>query len=376
MLTKCSPGSEERSGSRGQEGRAAHAGAKKKRMFGKGAHNERDHKSAAEYRQTADEHVQTLKDFWKEFLVSGLFVLAALVIILACLAWFAANNKVNATGSSISAKGSRYTITAAGDGAAGSHVGYYERDERTADEKEKLEGLDLSDSMTVTSDSNLNNNTAGSIYPGARGCITLTVTPVATDLNGVTISLSRILKTTAQGTVADLADGTSQTLTADQQNLIALAKGHVLFFESCDNGYYSHRITDSSISIPKERFCAAGSTQTTEPVTVNIYWVWPEYLQNFVLLKNANYYKNLFAEQYGDYTSLQSYVNDHKTSFYYGISGGTSGGTAVASAPNLSPAMSSADIATCSALYNNADEYLGNNIAYFQLRITSREGAQ
>ena len=51
--------------------------------------------------------------------MSGLFVLAALVIILACLAWFAANNKVNATGSSISAKGSRYTITAAGDGAAG-----------------------------------------------------------------------------------------------------------------------------------------------------------------------------------------------------------------------------------------------------------------
>ena len=202
------------------------------------------------------------------------------------------------------------------------------------------------------------------------------MTPVATDLNGVTISLSRILKTTAQGTVADLADGTSQTLTADQQNLIALAKGHVLFFESCDNGYYSHRITDSSISIPKERFCAAGSTQTTEPVTVNIYWVWPEYLQNFVLLKNANYYKNLFAEQYGDYTSLQSYVNDHKTSFYYGTSDGTSDGTAAAAAPNLSPAMSSADIATCSALYNNADEYLGNNIAYFQLRITSREGAQ
>lgn len=376
MLPKCYPGAKERSGSRGQEGRAARAGAKKKRMFGKGTHNERDHKSAAEYRQTADEHVQTLKDFWKEFLVSGLFVLAALVIILACLAWFAANNKVNATGSSISAKGSRYTITAAGDGAADSHVGYYERDERTTDEKQELEGLDLSDSMTVTPDSNLNNNTAGSIYPGARGCITLTVTPVATDLNGVTINLSRILKT-AQGTVADPADGTSQTLTDEQQNLIALAKGHVLFFESCVNGYYSNRITDGSISISKERFCAAGSTQTTQPVTVNIYWVWPEYLQNFVLLKNANYYKNLFVDsQSGDYTGLQSYVNAHKTSFYYGTSDGTSGGIAAANAPNLSPAMPSTDIATCSALYNNADEYLGSNIAYFQLRITSREGAQ
>ena len=376
MLPKCSPGVGRALGEHlGQEGRAARAGAKKKRMFGKGTHNDRDHKSAAEYRQTADEHVQTLKDFWKEFLVSGLFVLAALVIILACLAWFAANNKVNATGSSISAKGSRYTITAAGDGEAGSHVGYYERDERTTDEKQELSGLDLSDSMTVTPDSNFNNNAAGSIYPGARGCITLTVTPVATDLDGVTINLSRILKT-AQGTVADSADGTSLTLTADQQNLIALAKGHVLFFEACDNGYYSHRIADSSISIPKEHFCTVGSTQTTEPVTVNIYWVWPEYLQNFVLLKNANYYKNLFDSQSSDYDSLQSYVNTHKTSFYYGTSDGTSSGTAAADAPNLSPSMLSASIAACSALYNNADEYLGNNIVYFQLRITSREGAQ
>lgn len=36
--------------------------------------------------------MRTLKDFWKDFLVSGLFVLAAIVAIFACLAWFAANN--------------------------------------------------------------------------------------------------------------------------------------------------------------------------------------------------------------------------------------------------------------------------------------------
>ena len=42
--------------------------------------------NAAEgYRAVADEHAQTLKDFWKRFMVSGLFVVAALVIIFACL---------------------------------------------------------------------------------------------------------------------------------------------------------------------------------------------------------------------------------------------------------------------------------------------------
>lgn len=47
-------------------------------MSGMDRHSElQQHKTAAEYRQAADEHVRTLKDFWKDFLVSGLFVLAA-----------------------------------------------------------------------------------------------------------------------------------------------------------------------------------------------------------------------------------------------------------------------------------------------------------
>ena len=86
-------------------------------MSGMDRHSElQQHKTAAEYRQAADEHVRTLKDFWKDFLVSGLFVLAAIVAIFACLAWFAANNRVSATGSTIGAKADRYTLTAAGRG--------------------------------------------------------------------------------------------------------------------------------------------------------------------------------------------------------------------------------------------------------------------
>lgn len=54
-------------------------------MSGMDRHNElQQHKTAVEYRQAADEHVRTLKDFWKDFLVSGLFVLAAIVAIFAC----------------------------------------------------------------------------------------------------------------------------------------------------------------------------------------------------------------------------------------------------------------------------------------------------
>ena len=325
------------------------------------------HKTAAECRQAADEHVRTLKDFWKDFLVSGLFVLAAIVAIFACLAWFAANNRVSATGSTIAAKAERYTIAAASDDAP--RVGYYERSERTDAEKQNIERLDTTDAMTVTLKSNLNNESAGSLYPGARGMITFTVTPLVSDLNGVTINLSRVLKVKGNDVVED-----GKTLTSDAQTLLGLAKGHLLFFTSCQNGYYSGRVVDSKIRIDKSEFCKKGSSETTESKEVSLYWVWPEYFQNFVLTGNTNYYKNLFAPadkstDYG-YGALQADMNANKTNYFFG----TAGDKEAANAPTVSAGMSSADTAICSALYNNADEQIGNKVEYIQLRISAQEG--
>lgn len=338
-------------------------------MSGMDRHSEpQQHKTAAEYRQAADEHVRTLKDFWKDFLVSGLFVLAAIVAIFACLAWFAANNRVSATGSTIGAKGPRYTLTAAGEGESDAHVGYYERSERTPEEKQTIDGLDAADAMTVTLGSNLNNETAGSLYPGARGKITFTVTPLVSDLNGVTINLSRVLKAKGVGVVED-----GGTLASEVATLLGLAKGHLLFFTSCENGYYSNRITDSKIVLSPDDFCRKGSSETTEPVTVNLYWVWPEYFQNFILTGNTNYYKNLFAaagDAKSDYGALQADMNAHKANYFYGAANGTS----AANAPAVSADMSFSDTAICSALYNNADEQIGNKVEYIQLRISAQEG--
>ena len=338
-------------------------------MSGMDRHNElQQHKTAVEYRQAADEHVRTLKDFWKDFLVSGLFVLAAIVAISACLAWFAANNRVSATGSTIGAKAARYSLTAAGEGDDGAHVGYYER---TDAEKQNIAKLDTTDAMTVTLGSNLNNESAGSLYPGARGKITFTVTPLVDDLNGVTINLSRVLKVTGNDVVGD-----GGTLAPEAATLLGLVKGHVLFFTSCDqNGYYSGRVVDSKIEIPRKAFCENGDVTkpTNKPVTINLYWVWPEYFQNFVLIGNTNYYKNLFAaagDAKSDYGALQADMNEHKANYFYGAANGTS----AANAPAVSSSMSFSDTAICSALYNNADEQIGNKVKYIQLRISAQEG--
>lgn len=333
-------------------------------MSGMDRHSEpQQHKTAAEYRQAADEHARTLKDFWKDFLVSGLFVLAAIVAIFACLAWFAANNRVSATGSTIGAKADRYTLIAEGEGESGAHVGYYERSERTDTEKQAIAGLDTADAMTVTLESNLNNETAGSLYPGARGKITFTVTPLVSDLNGVTINLSRVLKAKGVGVVED-----GGTLASEAATLLGLVKGHLLFFTSCENGYYSNRITDSKIVLSPDDFCRKGSSETTEPVTVNLYWVWPEYFQNFVLTGNTNYYKNLFEAENEGYGALKADVNKNKATYFYDPSNGTA-----ASDPhdNVDPYT---NVDAYSSLYNNADEKIGNEVISIQLRITAQEG--
>lgn len=338
-------------------------------MSGMDRHSElQQHMTAAEYRQAADEHVRTLKDFWKDFLVSGLFVLAAIVAIFACLAWFAANNRVSATGSTIGAKAGRYTLTAAGEGESGAHVGYYER---TDAEKQNITRLDTTDAMTVTLESNLNNESAGSLYPGARGKITFTVKPLVSDLDGVTINLSCLLKVT--NIVGVVGDG--GTLAPEAEALLGLIKGHVLFFTSCENGYYSGRVTNSQITIPKSSFCEGGNEAkpTNQSVPVTLYWVWPEYFQNFVLTGNTNYYKNLFAaagDAKSDYGALQADMNEHKANYFYGAANGTS----AVNAPLVSSSMSFSDTAICSALYNNADEQIGNKVKYIQLRISAQEG--
>ena len=93
--------------------------------------------------------------------------------------------------------------------------------------------------------------------------------------------------------------------------------------------------------------------------------MWPEYIQNFVYTGNANYYKNLFAADNDSYKAMQTYINDHQSSFYPIASGQT--------IPPLSSTMSSADLSACATAYNKADDEIGNAVEYYQVRLTASE---
>lgn len=293
--------------------------------------------NAAEgYRAVADEHAQTLKDFWKRFMVSGLFVVAALVIILACLAWFLNNSQVKATGVEVNTAGARFAIS-----SEGAQKGVYD-----SEAGQGQVGLDVADSMNVSDTSNLVNLSDGEVLgPGSYGRLTFTVTRYADDLERVQIDISREFKGKQGAAVPDPVQ--------------SLASGHLLFFESCDDkGYYASPILDGKLTIDF-------SGNTTNSVTKTVYWVWPEYIQNFVYTGNANYYKNLFAADNDSYKAMQAYINDHQSSFYPIASGQT--------IPPLSSTMSSADLSVCATAYNKADDEIGNAVEYYQVRLSASE---
>lgn len=334
-LTRCKQARRERGPSGCQTGMKA---------TGQHTNHEKLHASqnAAEgYRAVADEHAQTLKDFWKRFLVSGLFVIAALVIILACLAWFLNNSQVKATGVGVDTAGARFAIS-----SEGTQQGVYDRE---AGEGEA--GLVVTDSMNVSTTSNLVNLSSGdTLGPGAYGQLTFTVTPYADDLGDVRIDISREFKGTQGAAVFDAVK--------------ALASGHLLLFKSRDaNGYYESPILGEQLTIPASDF--RDTSNAIRPVTKTLYWVWPEYIQNFVYIGNANYYKNLFAADNDSYKAMQAYINEHQSSFYSIASNET--------VPDLRNTMTSAALLECATAYNKADDEIGNAVEYYQVRLTASE---
>ncbi len=315
-------------------------------------HVEGASKSAEEYRQTADVHAQELKGFWKRFAVSGLFVIAVIAIILACLAWFVMNNRVEATTGSLSAKEERYAITADGESP-----GVYDS---------KVSGkLDTTDSMKVSTTSNLSNYDGGKqLVPGSYGSLTFTVTPYVDDLGDITVQLDRYLVDRRTGNVYSSADiGSNETL----EQLYKLLSGHIVFFESSSSGFYEKPILNGKLAIDKRDFEGANR----KPATRTIYWIWPEHFRDFVLTGGVNYEKNLFATTTSPgYADLLADINGAESwSKYFSSRPTDASGKAI----EVESGMSTADLQACSDIYDAADEEIGRNIQYVQVRFTAQE---
>ena len=275
-------------------------------------------RSAEQYRDMADEHMNTVKDTWKTFGKTGIFVLAALLAVLVLgIAWFVSNKDVQVEGMRIRSAGSDFELAAKGTEAGkwDSVVLYSFTTgdilESNSDSFMVTDNSRNSISWAVNESSNIENNTQKGIDPGSSvevTCYVVSKKEVALTLD-VNLAFSGMIsgkQPVEQG--------------SDEQQLL---EGHLLLCAGYDDknktykGWISRDVdpwemtlnygnanegNNVSASLTREEdgtlTWTASQVKEDQLYPITIYWIWPEILGEY-LFKDQTYLGNhpvLFPE--------------------------------------------------------------------------------
>lgn len=258
-----------------------------------------------EYGQKARKEMQDLKNQWKIFFKTGLIMLAALIaIIVASIAWFVSNNKVDSTGMNIRAAGSEFDLAASIKNAE-SINGIYDNllsvpNGENNNEYSVTSGSHTAISWAITDDSNLRNEKDKSlgIEPGSSGSITFYIIPHKNGALNVSLTLS-LTGYTLKNTGTELTSESLTDIKADAQQLL---EGHILLFAGYDeqkNSYkgwisqdgdpWSMSLDNSSLSQKEngELIWSIKDAKAENAYPVTVYWIWPELLESYLLKKES-----------------------------------------------------------------------------------------
>lgn len=275
--------------------------------------------SATEYREKADKHLEKIKGLWILFGKTGLFVLAAIVVIIGlCAAWFASNNEVYSGTMEIQgADNSSFELASAG---SASDIGYWDsflpvtayvgketviggHTYFTTEGKSSIRWMLTQNSQFQNQNEDVQSavNQYGEkvgIHPGTSGSITFYILAKRDGALKVNFDISL-----AGFDVATNENG-SDTLETVTPGIQALLEGHVLLFSKFDEanntyaGWISKDADKWSMSLSYgengEAVLEKDSSDFTnlvwskddvklgEVYPVTLYWVWPEVFGEFV----------------------------------------------------------------------------------------------
>lgn len=368
-----------------------------------------------EYRQQAQEEMQNLKNQWKTFFRTGIFLFAAVAaMIILGIAWFVSNNKVAGTGTSISASGSDFDLAADITGAASTKgKGMYDElldvpsgTETKIKEQTFLATNDTNDSITwaITDDSNLNNQTdANGIEPGSSGSLTFYI------ISHKDGPLSLTLDVTLTGYSYSGKDDNESTTSADITQLKSddkaqkLLEGHVLLFAGYDSDTDSDtksykawisedaeawtrsldKDADGKTSVSLSRDADGKLTWTAENAVketaypVTLYWIWPERLESYIM--SAEAYTGRRPLLFPDDTYLPKNffttmctVDDSNRYFRWKEVETFKTTVTPAVLSNMRTNFNPVIYKSISEYYNLADQYLGENVRYIKLKVEAR----
>lgn len=373
-------------------------------------------KTAADYRQIAEEYAARARAMRRTFLKTGIIVLSGLVTILAIsVAWFASNTNVRSSGAHIQASDIQtyYLATRVADSQ-----GVY--DNNTTDESalvqalEKFQRIDLNEnggidvqslpqfhvgttkitgtddieyivgdadgiSLMVNATSNVKNDSAeGHVGPGSRGEITFYLIPKVSGNNqqaNITVSLAayRLLvpeQSAENGKAGEESSNQQATARAelidgsDANDLLRnLLCGHILLFREKDaKGDYHMQLEpvlgdDGSIQFSFEE---KGDWVMNQPIEITLYWIWPHRFENLVYAGQA---ESVFQHPGTAQNGFLNWINVHKDYILNYI--------APDSLENADAGMSNSALVQWSAGYNRGDQLIGDTVAYFVWTISA-----
>ena len=382
---------------------------------------EKEELTAEEYRQKAQEQIELLKNQWKIFFRTGIIVVAAfIVMIVASIAWFVSNTRVDATGVAIRPADMPFDLAAAGTkSTASADRGMYDKlltvspgASREIERKKywSTDGSHTSICWAVTPESNMNNTgetgKPTGIEPGSYGKMTFYIIPnkdgplkVTLDLVLTGYQIADNKKNEANVTKNDLTEVTDPSL---QQ----LLEGHVLLFAGydeaagCYKGWISRDAGEWSMKSDSETEAAVlesrsgkltwnntnAKKDTAYPVT--IYWIWPERLESYLRKADGYSGKNplLFPEDPSSEENALSAlpenlfetmgeVEENSSSnryFRWEDSAKFQENVTKDTLSQIREKFNPALYSMVAAYYDSADQYLGKNVQYVQLKLDAQ----
>ena len=303
---------------------------------------------------------------------STVFAITALIaIIVLCIAWFVANNLVKGTTGGVSAKNNvPFDLASVGDRQTAEKN--YLKDNNgnnilsDGSETKNYGGyIDISTGNTVNTEDRtyyIGNSSLAwhldgqlSLMPGASGKLEFYIIPREDNLQTVTLSLELIGYQSDNGRAVKSEDTTLQ-------NLI---NGHILFFKSVDDtyGYQGWIQTNENFRVNAP---GNGTFQKNVPYKMTIYWIWPQYLRNYVYTRKSTQ-GDLFTDATdqsadSDYAKIIEFVNNQKNvtdnnKLFYDSQNISIDG-------DINKNMLQSTLDTASLYYNQADEYIGTKASY------------
>lgn len=377
--------------------------------------------TAEEYRQKAQKQIELQKNQWKIFFRTGIIVVAAfIVMIVASIAWFVSNTRVDATGAAIRPADMPFDLAAAGTKSdEDADRGIYDKlltvssgALREIDGKKywSTDGSHTSICWAVIPESNMNNTGEDGkptgIEPGSYGKMTFYIIPnkdgplkVTLDLVLTGYQITDGKKNEENVTKNDLTEVTDPSL---QQ----LLEGHVLLFAgynekaggykgwiSRDAGEWSMRPgseTEAAVLESKSGKLTWNNTNakkdTAYPVT--IYWIWPERLESYLRKADGYSGKNplLFPENLSSeenallalpenlFATMSKVEKNSSSNRYFRwedsvkFQENVTKDTLSQIREKFNPALYS----MVAAYYDSADQYLGKNVQYVQLKLDAQ----